>query len=186
MNGPQIALTALLLFGGSEATAWPETLTASSSIRDIHGPLQTGYFLPFSHTAMVLGAFCLILAILALLGKKSRRIAAVHVQSPLTDDLAMLRSAYDRKELPAGILFQRLIDCAASRIVSGDWHALTGAELRQSAGEKFPGELATKAASLFATGDRVRFGCHQPETAIVDEAFETVRKLLTYPPGGVL
>jgi hypothetical protein len=178
MRGGILLLAALLLIGAPAAARQPPAAGASSAIMAIRGPLPLQGPPPFACTGLLLAA-CLGMAMAARARwRKHPGEAAVTIQLRGSDELATLREAYERDNLPVDLLFLRLSGIAGSCLVTGDHGAMTSAELLEAATDKFAPERLAAAEELFAACDQVRFGDCRPDAAAVDAAFAAARLLM--------
>ncbi len=179
MNRLMAVLFALILLACRPPNALSAPTADSTAIREIHGPLPPTGPPPFTATALVLLVAGLGLAATARARKgKGHTAAPPPMPLPEMDDLATLREAYTRGELPAMLLFEQLAAIARSRLIRSDCSAMTSQELLKAAADKVPAETVAVAAALLALCDRVRFGACLPDTATVAEAFASVQQLL--------
>lgn len=176
-----LAITVLAMLSAWPLTAYTTPAADSMAIRDIRGPLLPVGPPPFAGTVLLLLVAGLGLAI-AVKSRKWRCSAVVSSpsQPPEIDELAALRNAYARDELPAVLLFQRLSAIARSRLIEGDSEAMTSAEILETAGKIASQEALAVAVDFFAVCDRVRFGGRHPDEATVTQAFAAVRQLLDH------
>lgn len=170
-------------------TVCAATITQASSplnkteIRDIRDHLPLPTLPPFSYSALILFAIGIGVAVTAKIHKVGSAPVPDQAAPYAADTLALLSEAYEKGELPATGVCERLAGLIGARLVAGSALTMTSTEVISAANETFPDDVITSAKTLLDLCDRVRFGGFHPDSTVIALALAETQLLLQRLPG---